>query len=223
VTPSSPAPRPAPLAFEDLLALLERVHRVGEDRATARCPAHGDRSPSLSIRAGDDGRVLVHCHAGCRFAEIVAALGIEPRQLFPESDAPWRPTRPRRDPEREVREFLARLRTLRRPPDPRRAKLELELIGGLLAGGTRAFQRLPTNFSGESIRWFVLRVLFHAMHELVKQGTPRRWFSVLALARVIDEAYQEPGHSSRIGIYFWCRAAVRMARSVDDTDKAAHA
>ena len=31
----------------------------------ARCPAHHDRKPSLSIRDADDGKVLVRCHAGC--------------------------------------------------------------------------------------------------------------------------------------------------------------
>jgi hypothetical protein len=39
----------------------------------ARCPAHGDREPSLSIRAGD-GRVLVRCHAGCDQEQVIAAL-----------------------------------------------------------------------------------------------------------------------------------------------------
>ena len=33
---------------------------------TARCPAHDDRTPSLSIRDADDNKVLVHCHAGLR-------------------------------------------------------------------------------------------------------------------------------------------------------------
>jgi putative DNA primase/helicase len=32
---------------------------------TAHCPAHEDRTPSLSIRDSDDGKVLVRCHAGC--------------------------------------------------------------------------------------------------------------------------------------------------------------
>lgn len=40
----------------------------------ARCPAHGDRTPSLSIRATDGGKVLVHCHAGCGQDGIIAAL-----------------------------------------------------------------------------------------------------------------------------------------------------
>ena len=34
---------------------------------TARCPSHDDHEPSLSIRDGDDGKVLVRCHAGCAF------------------------------------------------------------------------------------------------------------------------------------------------------------
>jgi len=40
----------------------------------ARCPAHDDRKPSLSIRDGDDGRVLVRCHAGCEQERVIAAL-----------------------------------------------------------------------------------------------------------------------------------------------------
>jgi hypothetical protein len=40
---------------------------------TARCPAHDDRNPSLSIR-DVDGKVLVRCHAGCEQARVIAAL-----------------------------------------------------------------------------------------------------------------------------------------------------
>jgi hypothetical protein len=41
---------------------------------TARCPAHRDTNPSLSIKDGDNGRLLLFCHAGCEFSAIVAAL-----------------------------------------------------------------------------------------------------------------------------------------------------
>ncbi len=47
----------------------------------ARCPAHDDRKPSLSIATGDEGRVLVCCHAGCPQAAVVAAL--KARGLWP--------------------------------------------------------------------------------------------------------------------------------------------
>src|SRR4029077_14921045 len=40
----------------------------------ARCPAHDDREPSLSIREAEDGKILVHCHAGCDQEQVIAAL-----------------------------------------------------------------------------------------------------------------------------------------------------
>jgi putative DNA primase/helicase len=40
----------------------------------ARCPAHEDREPSLSIANGDDGKVLVFCHAGCAQRRVISAL-----------------------------------------------------------------------------------------------------------------------------------------------------
>lgn len=41
---------------------------------TARCPAHDDQKPSLSIRVGDRGAIIWHCHARCSAAEVRAAL-----------------------------------------------------------------------------------------------------------------------------------------------------
>lgn len=49
-------------------------HRAGATWM-ARCPAHDDRSPSLSISTGKDGKVLVRCHAGCDQRDVIAALG----------------------------------------------------------------------------------------------------------------------------------------------------
>lgn len=48
------------------------ARKVGSEWV-ALCPAHDDRNPSLSIRVRD-GRVLVHCHAGCSQASVLAAL-----------------------------------------------------------------------------------------------------------------------------------------------------
>jgi putative DNA primase/helicase len=39
---------------------------------TARCPAHDDRTPSLSIRDADDNKVLVRCHAGCDQERVIS-------------------------------------------------------------------------------------------------------------------------------------------------------
>src|SRR4029078_12608589 len=51
----------------------------------ARCRAHHDREPSLSISNSDDGKVLVRCHAGCDQEEVVAIL--RSRGLWPENGA----------------------------------------------------------------------------------------------------------------------------------------
>ena len=50
---------------------------------TARCPAHDDRTPSLSICDADGGKVLVRCHAGCGQDRVIAAL--QARYLWTES------------------------------------------------------------------------------------------------------------------------------------------
>ena len=81
-----PADRPVPArarrghdagpSLETVLSRLEGVRRVGSGWL-ARCPAHPDREPSLSVGAGEGGRLLLHCFAGCDFGEIVHALAEE--------------------------------------------------------------------------------------------------------------------------------------------------
>lgn len=65
-----------------VLSRLERVRPYGKGY-TARCPAHNDRTASLSVAAGDDGRILMHCFAGCGIQEIVGAIGLTVSDLFP--------------------------------------------------------------------------------------------------------------------------------------------
>lgn len=69
-----------------LLQHLSKVKRTGQGRYIACCSAHEDKSASLSIRELDDGKVLVHCFAGCSVHEIVAAVGLEISDLFPPRD-----------------------------------------------------------------------------------------------------------------------------------------
>ena len=71
------------MAVTDLLARLHGVKASGKDRWIARCPAHQDRSPSLTIRALPDGRVLLHCFAGCDTQAVLDATGLRFGDLFP--------------------------------------------------------------------------------------------------------------------------------------------
>ncbi len=67
-----------------LLDRLDAVRQCGDGHWSARCPAHGDKTPSLSVRELADGRILLYCFAGCDVHAITAALGIELSDLFPE-------------------------------------------------------------------------------------------------------------------------------------------
>ena len=53
----------------------------------AHCPAHKDENASLSIDKGRQGNILIKCHAGCTFNEVVAAVGIKAKELFPDEHA----------------------------------------------------------------------------------------------------------------------------------------
>lgn len=76
-----------------LLDRLEVVRSTGPGRWVARCPAHVDRSPSLSIRELDDGRVLIHDFAGCDVESVLEAVGLDWAALFPPRDPSTHRTR----------------------------------------------------------------------------------------------------------------------------------
>jgi hypothetical protein len=80
-------PRPSPVTYRDhdpltADALLSRFDQVRPTRGgwQARCPAHDDRSPSLSIRRGDKWW-LTFCHAGCSTRAVVSAVGLTVSEL----------------------------------------------------------------------------------------------------------------------------------------------
>ena len=76
-------------AFDRLVERLDGVRGRGST-AMARCPAHDDRNPSLSVRREAD-RVLIYCHAGCSTDEVLEALGLVARDLYDETREARRP------------------------------------------------------------------------------------------------------------------------------------
>lgn len=70
-----------------VLERLERVRDRGGGQYSARCPAHDDRNPSLTV-AVRGGKLLVTCWAGCTKANILRALGITMAELFEPKDEP---------------------------------------------------------------------------------------------------------------------------------------
>lgn len=72
------------MIIEEFIKRLNKVKRHGT-AYVACCPAHDDRSPSMSVKEGTDGRILVHCFAGCSHDDIVSAMGLEQKDLFADS------------------------------------------------------------------------------------------------------------------------------------------
>lgn len=97
--------------LEDVLNRLSRVKQRGPQRWDASCPtsAHrrGDRSAGLSVTTNNDGDVLLYCRAHCPSDEIVAALGLEWKDLFvPRQGSP--PPRPKGKPYQFLHKRLAK-------------------------------------------------------------------------------------------------------------------
>lgn len=67
--------------IEPILQRLQGVRKTGTDQFIARCPAHEDKSPSLSVKDAG-GKVLIHCFGGCSTHEVVRSMGLELSCLF---------------------------------------------------------------------------------------------------------------------------------------------
>jgi putative DNA primase/helicase len=67
---------------QHILDRLQKVRAYSAGKWGALCPAHDDRSPSLSIKIGREGRILLKCGAGCATEDVVARIGLTMSDLF---------------------------------------------------------------------------------------------------------------------------------------------
>lgn len=67
--------------IDRVLDRLDKVKKSGKGWM-ACCPAHDDRSPSMAVTELD-GKIVFNCFSGCTFSEIVGALGMEEKDMFP--------------------------------------------------------------------------------------------------------------------------------------------
>lgn len=86
------------MSADSLLSLLDGVKHTGQGKWLAKCPSHEDRTASLSIRELDDGRLLVHCFAGCDVHEVVGSVGLRIDDLFPPREVADGKGKPERRP-----------------------------------------------------------------------------------------------------------------------------
>lgn len=95
------------MSIESLLSQLDRVKSTGPRCWVAKCPAHNDRVPSLSIRELDDGRILIHDFAGCSAYEILSAVGLGFDSLYPKKPSSHQPSNRRPFPAMNALRALA--------------------------------------------------------------------------------------------------------------------
>ena len=91
------------MSAEVLLNQLHKVRKTGEGKWMACCCAHDDKNPSLSIKEGSDGHILIHCFAGCSPEEVLASVGMQMSDLMPERSAHYFDDQPPAPRQRETR------------------------------------------------------------------------------------------------------------------------
>lgn len=71
---------------KNILARLSGVMPSGDSGRewTCCCPVHGDQHNSMKVSEGKDGRALIKCYAGCDVRDILKAIDLEPRDMFPD-------------------------------------------------------------------------------------------------------------------------------------------
>ena len=72
------------MSAQILINALTGVKARGQGKWICKCPAHQDRTASLSVSETQDGRTLLKCFAGCDTEAILGAVGMEFADLFPE-------------------------------------------------------------------------------------------------------------------------------------------
>ena len=95
--------------IDTLISRLDGVKETGHGKYIARCPAHDDRSPSLAVKDGDGGRVILHCFAGCETEDVLNAIGLTFADVMPErigAEHSYKPLKPRFDA-RQVLECIS--------------------------------------------------------------------------------------------------------------------
>ena len=72
--------------IDNILSSLENVIETQKYQYRAKCPVHqkaNSSSRTLSIKEATDGNVLLHCFGGCDYEEVLSAIGLEKKHLFP--------------------------------------------------------------------------------------------------------------------------------------------
>jgi DNA polymerase I-like protein with 3'-5' exonuclease and polymerase domains len=109
------------MSAAETLAKALGGHKTGNGWI-AHCPLHDDQKPSLSISQGTNGKVLVHCHAGCNQRDVFTAL-LRKRGILGQAQSCKREERTAGEADADARRRSAFALTIWRACEPAQATL----------------------------------------------------------------------------------------------------
>ena len=130
------------MTAKQIIDRLSHYRAAGEGKWIARCPAHDDSSPSLSIKELPDGRVLIHCHAGCGTLDVLASIGLDFDALFPDTRENYRGTMPQA-PQETVDSIVIEIAEHDRAMGKRLSKADIERYRAAKKRGAKASKIIP--------------------------------------------------------------------------------
>lgn len=71
------------MSVEKILNKLNKVKRTSNNTWLACCPAHDDKTPSLSIKDTGEGKLMLRCFAGCETIDVLGAIGLDWEDVMP--------------------------------------------------------------------------------------------------------------------------------------------
>jgi len=77
----------------ELIGYFENAYKSGESEYQCLCPAHDDRQASLGLKEMPDGRILIHCFAGCGAVDVLGAVGLTLDAVNPKRIGDFKPVR----------------------------------------------------------------------------------------------------------------------------------
>jgi DNA primase (bacterial type) len=73
---------------DKILPKLQDVKQIKQNEWMTRCPCHQDDKASLHITELPNGQLLIKCHAGCNYLDILGAIGLNKKDLYPPQEKP---------------------------------------------------------------------------------------------------------------------------------------
>lgn len=70
------------MRIEEVVGHFKGDIQTGDSTYKVLCPCHQDQKPSLAIALGENGKVVLHCHAGCLIEDILEKAGLSMQDLF---------------------------------------------------------------------------------------------------------------------------------------------